>query len=187
MSETATKSKTLDMVYIAMFAMLIAVCSWISIPATVPFTLQTFGVFTAVGTLGGKRGSLSVLIYLLLGIIGIPVFSGFRGGLGVILGNTGGYIIGFLFSALFMWGMEKLLGKKTWLLAFSMVVGLLLCYAFGTAWFLLVYAKNVGEIGLLTALSWCVFPFIIPDIVKIALAILVCGRLAKIMKRSANA
>ena len=180
-SET-TRSKTLNMVYIAMFAVLIAICSWISIPATVPFTLQTFGIFVAVGTLGGKRGSLSVLVYLLLGAIGIPVFAGFQGGLGIILGNTGGYIIGFLLSALLMWGMEKILGKKTWALALSMVLGLLICYAFGTVWFMLVYAKNVGEIGLWTALGWCVFPFIIPDLVKIALALLICKRLAKVIK-----
>ena len=177
-----TRSKTLDMVYIALFAVLIAICSWISIPATVPFTLQTFGIFVAVGTLGGKRGSLSVLIYLLLGAIGIPVFAGFQGGLGIVLGNTGGYIIGFLLSALFMRRMEKILGKKTWVLALSMVLGLLICYAFGTVWFMLVYAKNVGEIGLWTALGWCVFPFIIPDLVKIALALLICKRLAKVIK-----
>ena len=61
------------MVYIAVFAVLIAICSWISIPTTVPFTLQTFAVFLAVGVLGGKRGSLSVLIYILLGAVGIPV------------------------------------------------------------------------------------------------------------------
>ncbi len=179
---SATRSKTLDMVYIALFAVLIAICSWISIPATVPFTLQTFGIFVAVGTLGGKRGSLSVLIYLLLGAIGIPVFAGFQGGLGIILGNTGGYIIGFLLSALFMWGMEKVLGKKIWVLAVSMIIGLLICYAFGTIWFMLVYAKNVGEIGLWTALGWCVFPFIIPDLVKIGLALLICRRLAKVIK-----
>ena len=65
------------MVYIAVFAVLIAICSWISIPTTVPFTLQTFAVFLAVGVLGGKRGSLSVLIYILLGAVGIPVFAGF--------------------------------------------------------------------------------------------------------------
>ena len=125
-----TKNKTLDMVYIAMFTVLIAICSWISIPTTVPFTLQTFGVFVTVGVLGGKRGSLSVLIYLLLGAIGIPVFAGFTGGMGIVLGSTGGYIIGFLLSALLMWGMEKLLGKKTWVLALSMVLGLLVCYIF---------------------------------------------------------
>lgn len=177
-----TKSKTLDMVYIAMFTVLIAICSWISIPTTVPFTLQTFGVFVTVGVLGGKRGSLSVLIYLLLGAIGIPVFAGFAGGMGIILGSTGGYIIGFLLSALLMWGMEKLLGKKTWVLALSMVLGLLVCYIFGTIWFMLVYTRETGAIGLWTALGWCVFPFVIPDLVKIVLALLICKRLAKVIK-----
>ena len=80
------KFKTIDMVYIAVFAVLIAICSWISIPTTVPFTLQTFAVFLAVGVLGGKRGSLSVLIYILLGAVGIPVFAGFSGGFGNLLG-----------------------------------------------------------------------------------------------------
>ena len=70
---TTKNSKTLDMVYIAMFAVLIAICSLISIPTMVPFTLQTFGIFVTVGILGGKRGSLSVLIYLLLGAICVPV------------------------------------------------------------------------------------------------------------------
>ena len=109
---TATKTKTYDLAYIAIFAVLIAICSWISIPMTVPFTLQTFGVFMAVGVLGGKRGSLAVLVYILLGAIGVPVFAGFSGGLGILLNNTGGYIIGFLFSALVMWAMESLWGKK---------------------------------------------------------------------------
>ena len=178
----STKSKTLDMIYIAIFAVLIAICSWISIPTTVPFTLQTFGVFVSVGTLGGKRGSLSVLVYLLLGAVGIPVFAGFTGGIGIILGTTGGYIVGFLLAALVMWGMERLLGRKTWVLALSMVLGLLVCYAFGTVWFMTVYARSTGAIGLGTALGWCVFPFVIPDIVKIILALLVCKRLAGIVK-----
>ena len=170
------------MVYIAMFAVLIAICSWISIPANVPFTLQTFGVFVAVGVLGGKRGSLAVLVYILLGAIGAPVFAGFTGGFGILIGSTGGYIIGFLLSALVMWGMEKILGKKTWVLAISMVLGLLVCYAFGTAWFMVVYTSKTGAIGLMTALGWCVFPFIIPDILKIALALLICKRLARIIR-----
>ena len=87
------RSKTYDIVYIAVFAVIMAICSWISIPAAVPFTLQTFGVFIAVGVLGGKRGSLSVLVFILLGAIGIPVFANFSGGIGVLAGPTGGYII----------------------------------------------------------------------------------------------
>ena len=80
---TAEKSKTYDMVYIAVFAVLMAICSWISIPTVVPFTLQTFGVFLAIGVLGGKRGSLAVLVYILLGAIGVPVFAEFTGGIGI--------------------------------------------------------------------------------------------------------
>ena len=71
-----------DLVITALFSVLIAVCAWISVPATVPFTLQTFGLIMALGLLGGRRASLSVLLYLLLGMVGIPVFSGFRGGFG---------------------------------------------------------------------------------------------------------
>ena len=175
----AGRSKTYDLVYIAVFAVVMAVCSWISIPAQVPFTLQTFGVFMAVGVLGGKRGSLAVLVYILLGAIGVPVFAGFSGGLGILLNNTGGYIIGFLFSALVMWAMESLWGKKPVIQILSMIVGLLVCYAMGTIWFMVVYTKTSGAVGLGTVLGWCVIPFILPDLVKIALAFVLSRRVRK--------
>ena len=181
-STTTTKMRTVDMVYIALFAVLMAVCSWISIPAAVPFTMQTFGVFLAVAVLGGKRGTLAILVYLLLGAVGAPVFAGFSGGISALVGSTGGYIIGFLFLALVMWLMERLLGKKTWVLAVSMVLGLVVCYAFGTAWFMVVYARTTGAIGLWTALGWCVFPYIIPDLAKIVLALMLSKRLAAVLK-----
>lgn len=171
-----------DMAYIAVMAALIAVCSWISIPTTVPFTLQTFGVFLAVGLLGGKRGSIAVLIYILLGAVGLPVFAGFSGGVGILLGTTGGYIIGFLGSALLYWAITARLGTKPVVMAVTMVLGLIVCYAFGTAWFMVVYAKNAGAVGLMTALGWCVFPFIIPDLCKIALAMGLSSRLARHVK-----
>ena len=179
---TTTRMKTLDMAYVAMFAAIIAVCSWISIPATVPFTLQTFGVFLAVGVLGGKRGTMAVLTYLLLGMIGVPVFSGFAGGIGYMLGSTGGYIVGFIFTALTMWLMESLFGKKRWVLTFSMLLGILVCYVFGTVWFMWVYANNTGEIGWWTALLWCVVPYIIPDVLKILLALTFCRKLKVVIK-----
>ena len=141
---TATKTKTYDLAYIAIFAVLIAICSWISIPMTVPFTLQTFGVFMAVGVLGGKRGSLAVLVYILLGVIGVPVFAGFSGGLGILLNNTGGY-------------------------------------AMGTIWFMVVYTRTTGAVGIGTVLGWCVIPFIIPDLVKIALAFVLSRRVRKLV------
>lgn len=182
--EKTAKMKTVDMAYIAMFAVLMAVCSWISIPAAVPFTMQTFGVFLAVGVLGGKRGTLAVVLYLLLGMVGLPVFAGFSGGAGVLLGSTGGYIVGFVFLALVMWAAERWLGTKTWMAALSMALGLLVCYAFGTAWFMLVYARTTGPVGLWTALGWCVLPYIPVDAVKMVLALAVRKRLAAAIRIS---
>ena len=168
---TNEKRKTYDMAYIAIFTVLIAISSWITIPAAVPFTMQTFAVFFAVSILGGKRGTLAIIVYILLGAIGVPVFSGFGGGIGVLMNTTGGYIIGFLLSALIMWAAESTLGKKLWVQALSMILGLLACYAAGTLWFMVIYIRTAGEIGLLTVLGWCVIPFIIPDLLKIALAL----------------
>ncbi len=176
---STARSRTYDMAYIGIFAVVIAVCSWISIPAAVPFTLQTFAVFLAVILLGGKRGTMSVLVYILIGAIGIPVFSGFRGGIGVLLHNTGGYIAGFLLSALIMWAAEGLLGRKLWVQAVSMILGLAACYAVGTAWFMFVYIRSTGAVGVMTVLGWCVIPFIIPDAVKIMLALMLGNVLRK--------
>ena len=175
--ESKTKLSVRDMAYIAMFAVLMAVCSWISVPYVVPFTLQTFGVFLAVGVLGGKRGTLAVLIYILMGCVGLPVFAGFTGGLGILLGSTGGYIVGFLAQALIMWAMERIPGNRNVVTIVSMVLGLIGCYAFGTVWFVLVYARSTGPVGIWTALGWCVFPYIIPDGVKMALALALRRRL----------
>ena len=179
---TQSTTKTRDMVYIAMVAVQISICSWISIPSAVPFTMQTFGIFLAVAVLGGKRGSLAVLVYLLLGLVGVPVFAGFSGGIGCLAGTTGGYIVGFQLTALVMWAMEAMLGKKTFVLFASMVLGTAVCYAFGTAWFMYVYARTTGAIGLGTALGWCVIPYIIPDLLKAALALAVRGRLCRAIR-----
>lgn len=174
--------KVVDMIYIAMFAIIIAICSWISIPAAVPFTLQTFAVLCTVGILGGKRGTIAVGVYILLGIVGVQVFQGFSGGIGVLLGNTGGYIIGFLFTSLIYWLITKVFGNKMIPMIVGMVLGLLACYVFGTAWFMFVYSQNKGAIGLMTALGWCVFPFILPDLIKLALAVILTKRLRKYVR-----
>ena len=178
----AGKSRTYDMVYIGVFTVLMAICAWISIPVIVPVTLQTFAVFLTVGVLGGRRGTVVVVVYTLLGAIGIPVFSGFTGGIGRLLGNTGGYILGFIFSALVMWAIEMVFGRKSGVLAVSMILGLLVCYLFGTIWFMIVYAANAGIVGLTTVLGWCVFPFIIPDLIKIGLALMVSRRLSGVIR-----
>lgn len=177
MSETKSKFTVREMVLIALMAVLIAVCSWISIPAAVPFTLQTFAVFCALSLLGGKNGMFSVIVYILLGAIGIPVFSGFKGGLGVLLGSTGGYIIGFVILAAVYWAAEKIpvsSAKVRLVLDISaLVLGTALCYAFGTLWFVHVYSSKNGAIEMYDALKWCVFPFIPFDVIKLVLAVIV--------------
>ena len=172
-----------DLVMVALFAALIAVCAWVTIPGSVPFTLQTMGVFLAVGLLGGKRGTAAVLVYILLGAVGMPVFSGFSGGVGRLLGTTGGYIIGFLIAALAMWALEVIFGSAKWVLPVSMLLGLLLCYAFGTVWFLVLYTQTKGAISVVSVLSMCVIPFILPDLMKIALALLLTNRLGRFIRK----
>ena len=105
-----TRKRLYDTVYIAFFAALIAVCSWISIPSEVPFTLQTFAVCVSVGLLGGKRGTVAVLVYIFLGLVGVPVFAGFKGGVAALAGATGGYLVALIFTGRFMWLFENLIG-----------------------------------------------------------------------------
>ena len=175
------KKKTRDMAYIALFVVVMAVCAWIIVPSVVPFTLQTLGLFLAISLLGGKRSTIAVTVYLLMGVVGLPVFSGFTGGIGRLLHVTGGYLLSFLLCALFCWGMEAVFGQKPLVLALSMALGLILCYAFGTIWYMAVYAQTSGAVGVGTVLGWCVFPFILPDAVKIALALLLSRRLKKLI------
>ena len=176
------KSRVIDLLYSAFFAVLIAVCSWISVPTLIPFTLQTFGVFCALVTLGGKRGTVAILVYILLGTIGIPVFSNFSGGIGVILGTTGGYIVGFLLTGLIYWLITALLSRKLWVECVALILGLAAVYAFGTIWYMLVYARQSGTIGIGTALGMCVVPFILPDAIKMVSAVVLSRRMRKLLK-----
>lgn len=175
--------RTLDLVYIAAGAALIAVCSWISIPTTIPFTLQTFAVFLLMTALGGKRGTLSVLVYLMLGAIGLPVFAQFTGGIGILLGNTGGYLAGFLLLGVVYLVVTRFFGEKTLPQIIALTAGLAVCYTFGTAWFMLVYTRANGAVGLGTVLGWCVIPFILPDLLKLALALIVARRLEPVIRK----
>ncbi len=163
--------RILSMVYCSLFTIIIALCSYITIPTLIPFTLQTLGVFITLELLGGKKGTFSVLLYILLGAIGVPVFSGFRGGIGVLLSNTGGYIAGFILLALIYWLFTALLGKRLYARIIGMVLGLIACYIFGTSWFIFAYSdiKNMSE--MIPVLQICILPFIIPDIAKMFLSI----------------
>lgn len=179
---TKARLRTLDMTYIALFAVLMAVCAWIAVPAAVPFTLQTFGVFFTLLTLGGRRGGLAIVTYLLMGAVGLPVFTGFQGGLGVLLGTTGGYLVGFLLMALIYRAVTALGPDSIKLGVLGCVLGLAGCYAFGTAWFLVAYARQSGAVGLGTALGMCVVPFLLPDAAKLTLAVWSAKRVKKYLR-----
>ncbi len=174
--------RTSDIVYCAVAAVLISVCAWISIPAVVEFTMQTFGVFLTLLLLGGRRGTVAVALYILMGMIGLPVYAGFSGGIGVLLSTTGGYIVGFIFMGLIYWCLTSFLGDRAWTEILALVLGLIICYTFGTFWFITVYARNVGHVAIMTALGWCVFPFIPFDILKLVLAFLLSRRLCRYIK-----
>lgn len=174
---------TRELAEVAMGAALLTVCAWLSIPAAVPFTMQTFAVLLIAALFGARLGTLTVLCYLLLGAVGAPVFSGFKGGLGALLGTTGGYLAGFLLTGVCVgWASERF-GRSSGMLIGAMALGVALCYAFGTAWFVVVYAKGSGPVGVGTALAWCVLPYLIPDALKIALAAFLTARLYPILRK----
>lgn len=156
------------MVLASLFAALTAVCAWLSIPIPpIAFTLQTFAVLLALGVLGGKWGSISVLLYLLLGLVGLPVFSGFRGGAAALLDATGGFLWGFAAGALIYRALETF-GILPAMIGFQLV-----CYGCGCWWFDL-YSGSVGA-----AVMTCVVPYLIPDAVKLWLAYSLSNTLKK--------
>ena len=171
------KIATKDLVLTALFAALTAVLAQIQLPiGPVPFNLAVFGAFLAGMLLEPAWAAASMGVYMLLGAVGIPVFAGFMGGPAVLLGKTGGYVIGYIFIALATALAVKRSGKLP-VIGAAMLAGLLVCYGFGTAWFMAVTGAD-----LVSALGWCVLPFIVPDVCKGVLACvlgrLLAGRLA---------
>ncbi len=158
---------------------MIAVSSWVVIPiSAIPVTLQTFTVCAVAALLGAKWGFVSAFVYILLGVAGLPVFSGFGGGIGVLLGATGGYIISFLFIAFFVGYVSDRSNGRFLPLLLSMAGGILVCYIFGSIWFAMIYSDISGFAA---AFLTCVAPYILPDSVKIVAAALVASRLRRFL------
>ena len=166
------------MIYCALFAALTAVCSQLAIPIQpVPINLALLSVYIAGGLLGGGMGAASQAVFLLIGVVGVPVFAGFRGGVQALVGPTGGYLIGYVAAAFVTGVIVKRLGAKPLKIALACAVGMAACYALGTAW----YCVQSGTPAL-AALSTCVFPFLPGDAVKIAAAALLVPRLKRVIK-----
>lgn len=170
---------------IALFVAIITVCSYITIPLpAVPFTLQTFAVFLACFMLGWWKAAIAVSVYVLLGMTGAPVFSGIKGGIGVIAGPTGGYIVGFVAQCLCYGLVTACFGRfknNAAVKIAASVVGLAVLYVFGTLWYALIYTNGVAE-NFLAIMLKCVVPFIIPDLAKMAVAFAVALSVQRILK-----
>lgn len=183
-SKKSSSLSVIDIALIPLFSAIIALCAWITVPIPgIPFTMQVFGVFASLAVLGAKKGLISIIVYILLGAVGVPVFSGFNGGIGVLLGATGGYIIGFMVSAGAYLLLTQIIKNESRTAMFlKMACSHVFCYLFGSVWYLIFYTKNTGHIGFFSVLMACVIPYIIPDLAKIALAVFLGGEVKKRVK-----
>lgn len=172
------KIKTADIASISLCTALICVCSWIQVPYAVPFTLQTFAIFFTAMTFGVKKSLIATVVYILLGVVGVPVFSGFQGGIAALTGATGGFILGFIPAVITVSLGSQKFGKGTLASVIYCTLGLVLCYSSGVLWYAFVY----GGGNLLSAFYVCVLPFLLPDAAKIFLAIIISKRISKVIR-----
>ncbi|MDF2558451.1 MAG: biotin transporter BioY [Bacillales bacterium] len=171
--------KTFDLVICSLFAALSGVLSQIAVPiGAVPINLTHISIFVAAGLLGAKRGFISQFIFVLLGAIGLPVFSKFSGGLGVLVGPTGGFIVGYLACAFITGFMIDRFGRSIKNLFIAMLVGIVVTYVLGISWFM--YAT---KLDLVKSLTICVYPFLLGDFLKIVLSTILVNRLYPLLKK----
>ena len=174
--------KTRDMTAIAVMAALICVAGPLTVAVgPIPLSLCSFAVYLAGAVLGSKRGALAVGLYLLIGLTGVPVFSGFSGGFQKLAGVTGGYLIGYLPCA-WLTGLgvkpDRASLKPAWRLPAQMLLGTAALYAVGTAWFMIQTKNPLGA-----ALGLCVIPFLPGDAAKIAAASLIAPPIRRALIR----
>ena len=182
------KTRSFSMVLCAFFTALLAVFSQIAFPlGPVPVNLSTLAIYAAAAVLGGKWAALSAILWALLGAVGVPVFSLFRGGLSTLTGPTGGFILGFIpmafvtGSLLQVFSKSDALKKKTLFQIFSMIAGLVLCFAFGTVWY-----QYVAHVSFSQSLVVCVLPFLPGEVIKLLLGLLVIHRLTPLLSNKAT-
>ncbi len=177
------KNKIESMAKIAFAIALIIICSWTALPSAIPITLQTFAIFAALGLLGGRNGTVAVVCYVVIGMLGLPVYSHFKGGIGIVLHDvSGGYIVGFILIALIYWLVVRFFGRSMTVEIIAMLLGLLACYVAGTAWYVWINVNDHKAVEFMEILSVCVTPFIIPDLAKLFAATALVRKLRKHMR-----
>jgi len=185
MDKQGRKYRVRDMAMTALFAaVLCAVAPFSVAVGPIPLSLATLVVYLASGSLGWRHGTISVLLYVIIGAVGLPVFTNFEGGFHKIAGVTGGYIIGYIPCAL----VTGLIGvsltsekRKVWPYAIGMVTGTVLLYTCGTAWFMLQTGSRLAA-----ALALCVMPFLIGDVIKIIVACLTAPKLRNALRSASR-
>ncbi|NLK96544.1 biotin transporter BioY [Defluviitalea saccharophila] len=169
------KSNVYKMAIIGVMAAITCILGPLSIPiGLVPISFTNLVIYIALYTLGMKKGTISYIIYMLIGFIGLPVFSNFSGGPSKLLGPTGGYIIGFIFMALIAGFFIDYFFEKWYLCFIGMVLGTVVCYGIGTAW--LAYQTNMQ---FQAALGVGVIPFIPGDLAKIVISTVIGPQIRK--------
>ena len=169
-------AKLIKTVMCAFFTALTVVCSQIAIPTPwgVPINLALFSVYLSGALLGAFWGTLSMVLYVLLALAGVPVLAGLRGGASAVFGVTGGYIVGYILAAFAVGLIARLWGRSIAKLITACSAGCFLCYLFGTVWF-----SIYSDTGFFVALSLCVLPYLIGDALKIAVCAVISSRLYK--------
>ncbi len=163
--------KTKNLILCALFASIIAITAPLSIPVvTVPVTLGLFSIALTAFFSGSKRAVISTVIYIAVGLLGLPVFSGFQGGVSALVSPTGGFILSYVFVAAILGQRAKTKRKVILICALALFV----CYACGTLWYMLVTKSNI-----ITALMLCVAPFIVFDVIKLYIAYIVADSIKK--------
>ena len=178
MNKTKINSSVYYLATVSLGVAFTVVASWISIPFLVNFSLQTMVIFIISALLGFRKSMISVLIYIFLGIIGLPIFSGFGAGIGVVSGPHGGFILGFLFIP----PLVSLFTAKTKNLIsyiFAMLISVIPCYVLGTLWYGCIFADS----SVWSILMICIVPFLFPELVKVLLAAVIVCRLKKIQSK----
>lgn len=171
-----------SMIFIALFATLMCIGAWIHFPGPVPATMQTFVVFVALGLLGSKSTFIMLCVYVAVGAVGLPVFSGFNSGVGALTGPTAGFIWGFLLGVPVFYIFEKYFSHKKSLIIIGYIIYILIHYIPGALWYCRFTVGEINLPGLLSSTLVTVVPFIIPDGIKLLVAILTINRLKKIIK-----
>lgn len=180
MEQKKTKTNVREMALIAVMAAVTCVLGPLSVPiGVVPISFTNLAVYLAIYVLGCKRGTVSYIVYLLIGLVGVPVFSGFTGGVGKLFGPTGGYLIGFIFMALICgWFIDRFECKLVPSFA-GMVLGTIVCYIFGTVW--LAYQAGMSFYA---ALAAGVLPFIVGDLSKMVVAAIIGPQVRRQLARA---